>query len=170
MYKLVEHQTWDVDCQWWAEKTNCFLAGQRSFDVRRVHVQCRSFNLHLYWCYRASYWYKFFTFLYTVFIFPLLMSFQENLAPFLLVSSKNIFEADGFVVNCEQVEVCSCKTFMEGLALLVESFWVFDMQYPKATKDIYNFMECCLFKLKAVKPSRCVYSVLTKLSFPDSTW
>ncbi|PIK55320.1 putative sterile alpha motif domain-containing protein 3 [Apostichopus japonicus] len=94
---------------------------------------------------------------------------NENLAPFLLVSSKNIFEADGFVVNCEQVEVCSCKTFMEGLALLVESFWVFDMQYPKATKDIYNFMECCLFKLKAVKPSRCVYSVLTKLSFPDST-
>lgn len=43
-------------------------------------------------------------------------------------------------------------------------YWVFGMEYPKQTKDIFNFIECCLLKMRNIKPTRCVSSLITKLA------
>lgn len=91
--------------------------------------------------------------------------FQENLAPFLRTDHKNIFEAKQFVVWCEGSEVVTTTTFLEGITLLVESYWVFDMQYPKQGRDIFSFIDCALLKIKTVKPTRCVTSVIAKMTW-----
>ena len=81
-----------------------------------------------------------------------------------LVIDPSIFDANKSFTTCTVNEaLANATTLLEGLTLLVETYYVFDMKYPKDAKDVFNFIECCLLKMKAVKPSRCVSTALIKL-------